>query len=328
MCNCGIEADNHYLLNSLAACNNRDSKLTMYFTINMTFANYLEMSSNPTDSLPLPLIKNRTKYEQILPVNLNVSDFDKSLLHASTNLKDFINKYTKRKEIFDLQERHESTANTNKNFFSNNHITDIFMFVSPIILLISTTLIIYLMCKHKKIRMLIASLVLHQAKEVGATSKESFSECTALAYIGIILTILSLIIVTFLQYRKSRFHKGHRFSNAVKIMIFISNMQNYIPIKLCNMAGSIYLFKITDMLKAENIKLNKNYLWDTLDIDWKEDTVTFNGDKIDLPKIVVIKLQDKIKVRKLINRKPLLFHLMLKQEITWFTLATEIQETI
>ena len=81
-------------------------------------------------------------------------------------------------------------------------------------------------------------------------------------------------------------------------------------------------------MKANNIKLNKNYLWDTLEVDWKEVTVTFNGNKIDLPKVVKIKLQDKIKVRRLINREPLLFHLMLKQGIMWFTLATETQETM
>ena len=111
-------------------------------------------------------------------------------------------------------------------------------------------------------------------------------------------------------------------------MIFISDVQNYVPIKLCKAAGSIHLFKIIDMLKAENIKLNKNYLWDKLEIDWKEVTVTFNSNKIDLPRIVVIKLQDKIKVRRLINWEPLPFHLMLKQGKTWFTLATETQETI
>ena len=200
---------------------------------------------------------------------------------------------------------------------------DIFMFISLVISLILITLIIYLMCKHKKIRTLIASLVLPQAKEEGASSKETNSECTTLAYIGIVLTILSLIIVTFLHHRKSRFCKDHRFLNAVKIMIFISDVQNYVPIKFCKTAGSIHLFKIIGMLKAKSIKLNKNYLWDTLEIDWNEVTVTFNDNKMDLPKIVVIKLQDKIKVRRLMNRKPLLFHLMLKQWITWFTLATE-----
>ena len=325
MCNCSIEGDNHYLLESLATCDNRDSKLIMYFTINMTFANYLEMFPNLT--LKFPLIKTRTPYEQPLPVKLNISDFDKSLLHASTNVKDFINSYMKRKEIFDLQERHATLLNTNKNFFSNNHIFDIFVFVSSIISLISTTLIIYLMCKHKKIRMLIVSLVLHQVKEVGTSSKETNSECTTLAYVGITLTILSLIIVTFLHYRKSSFCKGHRFSNVVSI-IFISEVQNYVPIKMCKTSGSIHLFKIIGMLKAANIKLNKNYLQDTSEIDWKGVTVTFNDNKIGLPKIVVIKLQDQIKVRRLMNRKPLLFNLMLKQGITWFTLATETQETM
>ena len=90
---------------------------------------------------------------------------------------------------------------------------DTFMFISSITSLISTTLIV--------------SLVLHEVKEVGATSRGTNSECTTLAYIEINLTILSLIIVTFLHYRKSRFCKDHRFSNAVKIMIFISDIQNY-----------------------------------------------------------------------------------------------------
>ena len=111
----------------------------------------------------------------------------------------------------------------------------------------------YLMCKHKKIRMLVASIVLHQVKEVGTNSKESNSECTTLAYIRIMLTILSLLLVMYLHYRKSRFCKGHRYSNAVKIVIFISYVQNCVPIKLSKAAGSIHLFKIIGMLKAENI---------------------------------------------------------------------------
>ena len=68
---------------------------------------------------------------KFLPVNLSIPDFDKMLLQVSTNLKDFINNYTKRKEIFNLQEEHETTIlNTSKNFFPNNHIVDIFM-LSP-----------------------------------------------------------------------------------------------------------------------------------------------------------------------------------------------------
>ena len=56
--------------------------------------------------------------------------------------------------------------------------------------------------------------------------------------------------------------------------------------------------------------------------------MTFNGNKIDFLKVVVIKLKDEIKMKRLMNGEPLLFHLMLKQGITWFTLATEIKETV
>ena len=48
LCNCGIEADSHHLLESLATCDNKQSKLVMYFTINLAFSNYLELVPNNT----------------------------------------------------------------------------------------------------------------------------------------------------------------------------------------------------------------------------------------------------------------------------------------
>ena len=98
-----------------------------------------------------------------------------------------------------------------------------------------------------------------------------------------------MIIVTFLHYRKSRLCRGYTFSNATKIMQFISGVQNYVPIKLCKSSGSIYLFKIKGTLKSGDIKLNRNYLWDTMEIDWNY-VLTFNDSKIDLHKIVAIKI--------------------------------------
>ena len=125
-CNCSIEEDNHYLLESIATCDNRDSKLVMYFSINMAFANYLDMLSNLTD--PFQLIKDRTIYEQPLPINLSIPNFDSSLQYVPTNLKKFMHDYANNKEIFDLKD------------------ADIFMFISSIISVISTILVIYLFC--------------------------------------------------------------------------------------------------------------------------------------------------------------------------------------
>ena len=176
--------------------------------------------------------------------------------------------------------------------------------------------------------MLIASLVLHQVKEVGAvTQKEINSECKTLTYISLVSTILGLVMVAILHYRKLKLCRGSTFSHAVKIMIFISDVQYYIPIKLCSTTGSILLFKIIGTLKPENIKLNKNYILDTLEIDWKEVSVTFNDNKTNSPRDVTIKLQDKIKIRCL-KKESLLFHLILKQGIPWFTLNAGTQETV
>ena len=72
----GIEADNHYLLESIATCDNKANNLVMYFTINIAFTNYLNMLPN----LTIPsLIRDRTTYEQPLPVNLTLAFFDSSL---------------------------------------------------------------------------------------------------------------------------------------------------------------------------------------------------------------------------------------------------------
>ena len=130
LCNCRIEADNHYVLESIARCDNKDSNVVMYFTINMAFTNYLNMLPNLTNLLSL--IKDRTTHEQPLPINLSIPTFDSSLKHAPMNLKSFMHDYAKNKEIFYLKQSHVSTVeslnNSSKNFFSNNYIVDIFVF--------------------------------------------------------------------------------------------------------------------------------------------------------------------------------------------------------
>ena len=48
--------------------------------------------------------------------------------------------------------------------------------------------------------------------------------------------------------------------------------------------------------------------------------MSLNRNEINLPSSVVIPLRDKIRARKLLRRQLLFFHVMLKQEKTWFTL--------
>ena len=77
LCNCGIEAENHFLLKSLAACHDFNSKLlVMYFMVNTAFVNYLNQFDNLTETLEIPIIKNKTTFKQTLPISFNMSKSD------------------------------------------------------------------------------------------------------------------------------------------------------------------------------------------------------------------------------------------------------------
>ena len=73
------------------------------------------------------------------------------------------------------------------------------------------------------------------------------------------LAILGIMIFIILNARKLKLFRGNLFSNAVKIMLFISDAQYYVPVELCRTAGSIYLFKITGKLLSEHTELRKKY---------------------------------------------------------------------
>ena len=93
LCNCGIEAGNHFLLESLVACHEPNAKLVMYFTVNAALINYLDQLTNLTESLRYSIIGNKAAFAQNLPIALNVSKIDSDLLTAPRHLKDFIHQY-------------------------------------------------------------------------------------------------------------------------------------------------------------------------------------------------------------------------------------------
>ena len=138
--------------------------------------------------------------------------------------------------------------------------------------------------------------------------------------------MIGLIIFAILQLRRIQLCRGQLFSNIVKIMLFILDVQYYVLVKFCRTTASIHLIKITGMVMMDKVKLNKHYVWDILEIDWSEVKVTFNGKVINLPKSIMIKIWDKFKVRQMMGSQPLLFHLMLKQGFNWFMLTQENAE--
>ena len=146
LCNCRTEAENNFLLESLGACHDGNSKLVMHFTMNIAFTNYIDQF-NLMEELESPILTNKTTLEYTLPIFLNKSTFDDTLLSAPLTLKEYINQYKHDSELIALKERHGidelDIELANKKFFTNNFIIDIFVFIIAIILVITARVIIY-----------------------------------------------------------------------------------------------------------------------------------------------------------------------------------------
>ena len=76
-------------------------------------------------------------------------------------------------------------------------------------------IIIYTLCKHNKLRTLVASLALQQAKEVSTSTTKKEDEnntcdCTSQFYIILVLSIaiIGLVIFTILQVRRIKLCRG------------------------------------------------------------------------------------------------------------------------
>ena len=89
------------------------------------------------------------------------------------------------------------------------------------------------------------------------------------------------------------------------------------------MAGSIHLFRIRGRLNPGNVKIKRNWIWDVLEIDWSDVSITLNDNKIDLPNPVIVPFKERYRARRLLRKHPLLFYVMLKQGKTWFSLVLE-----
>ena len=63
----------------------------------------------------------------------------------------------------------------------------------------------------------------------------------------------------------------------------------------------------------EGLKLKKNWIWDVLEIDWSNVSITLNDNEIDLPSSVIILFKERYRARRLLRKHPLLFYIMLKQ---------------
>ena len=114
----------------------------MYFTVNVAFVNYFDKA---IESLVIPVLRNWTTQEQVLPFSVEAFGINASLLNALKMLKDFVHQYKNKKEITDLQEHidEERTKQSSKfGSFLNSFLADILLFSAALVTMIITLVVI------------------------------------------------------------------------------------------------------------------------------------------------------------------------------------------
>ena len=261
LCNCDIEAEDNFLLGSLAACGeNNIQKLEMFFTVNLAFLDHLE---DLTEVLDTPIDRNLMHDKQILPISLESFEINSSLSQAPKTLKDYIKLFQEHNKKLQVDVQHHNTKSKFKGFISS-FIVDIIGFGAALLTIIITLVVIYIVTGHSKLKTLVANITLQCIKTVEAAAlNANHIICeNCLAKILLIINLGLVTLMAFAKLRKSRIFKGRLFSNTIKIKLFVADYHCYIPLHLNKLAGSVHLFKLHSILTKENPVLKKNWIWD------------------------------------------------------------------
>ena len=255
MCNCDIEAESNFLLESLAECKGPDAKtvLEMHFTVNLAFMNYF---NDILENLGKQISLNWTTQEQILPISLETFEISPNLINAPKTLQDLAVQYRNKKNTLNKKEQNSDGQRENNSKFQvflNSFLADVLIFTAALITLIIMLVIIYVLYGQSKLKALVTNIAMQRIKAVEAADMSGMlCTCKTQWYIMGMLIIITLGILYLVtnKIRKTSFCKGCLFSNNTKILLFISNAHSYVPIKFCKVAGSI-----KGRLNPENVKL-------------------------------------------------------------------------
>ena len=158
LCNCDLEAESNFLLESLAVCENLKTKadLVVYFTVNLTFANYFE---GAIENLNSSISRNWTTQEQILPVSIESLNLT-PICSVPQNNERFCDPVQIQKGNDGKNEQKKiEEAKTSSKFgsFLDSFLVDMLLFIAALITVIITLVVMYVVCRQSKLKAFIAN---------------------------------------------------------------------------------------------------------------------------------------------------------------------------
>ena len=184
----------------------------MYFTVNLTFANYLDQLEEIID---VPIERNWMHQMHVLPISVEPFQMNQILLQARKTLKEYINQYQENTRSLNIKEKsiQEPTFHT----FLSSYIVDVILFVTGILTVTLTFIIMYMLCGQSKLKSVVANLALQCVKMVEAATVKEFNNCNLeLIQLLIMLNLILTILLILAKLKKSKVFQGHIFTNNCK----------------------------------------------------------------------------------------------------------------
>ena len=178
------------------------------------------------EELKIPVSRNWTTHEQILPLSIETLEISPNLLNGPKTLRDLAIHYQNKRKILDKkdQELDKTKENSELKSFLNTFLAHILLFTAALVTMIITLVIVYIMYGQSKLKPLVTNIAMQCIKGIEATDvSDMLCMCKTQWYIMgmlIIITLGMLYLVTN-KIRKSSFSKGCLFSNNTKILLFI-----------------------------------------------------------------------------------------------------------
>ena len=165
---------------------------------------------------------------------------------------------------------------------------DIVLFVATSLSMIAAIAIICFVCRNAKLKALLMGIVFQPVKQLEAIfgNEKEQQNCTVQWYTIVVLTLMVIVLTIYILVttQKCTTFKRRLYSYTVTVMLFFSDIKQYVPVKLCKTVVSIHLFQIYGQLTPDQNYIRKKILMgynqhrlerSLCDFEWDNNTITY-----------------------------------------------------
>ena len=154
----------------------------------------------------VPIERNWMHQTHVLPISIEPFQMNQNLLQAPKTLKEYINQYQENRKSLNIKEK--SIEDLTFNTFLSSYMVDVILFVTGILTVILTFIIMYMLCRQSKLTSVVANLALQCVKTVEAATIKEFSNCNLeLIQLLIMLNLILTILIILAKLKKIRCFK-------------------------------------------------------------------------------------------------------------------------